>query len=509
MLQTLLNSLKTSLNVKTAQLMRLSTGLSNPRSNPQPVEPIAPLADPHNLRILIVAEHASMQFGGEATLPLHYFRVLRQRGIEAWLVVHERTRDELMDSFAEDSDRIYFTPDTAIHRALYSTSQYLPGAIFAMTCGFAMQLLTQIYQRRLSQKIIKSHRIDLIHQPICVSPRTPSLIYGMGVPVVMGPMNGGMTYPPGFRHMESRFVRLSVRLGRLLSNFLNALIPGKRLADILLVANQRTRNALPTGTRGQVIEIVENGVDISLWKPKLSNPSLLKQSTMPESAVTRFVFMGRLVDWKGVDLLLKALKKVLEQTPARLEIIGEGPDRLALEQLARDLEIMSPVTHGNPNDSELDDRNLFDLNLPDRNLRDRPESVEFLGWLSQAECAQRLQYADALVLPSLFECGGAVVLEAMTVGLPVIATSWGGPIDYINEQSGMLIAPTSQDGFIEDLATAMVKLAKSPALRQEMGQAGRRQVLERFDWEKKIDDILQVYAEVIRTFSPANTLCDR
>ncbi len=503
MLQTFFNSLKTSLKTKTAQLMKLSMGLfmglSNSRSHPQQVEPIAPLADPRNLRILIVAEHASMQFGGEATLPLHYFRVLRQRGIEAWLVVHERTRDELMDSFAEDSDRIYFTPDTAVHRALYSTSQYLPGAIFAMTCGFAMQLLTQIYQRRLSQKIIKSHRIDLIHQPICVSPRTPSLIYGMGVPVVMGPMNGGMTYPPGFRHMESRFVRLSVRLGRLLSDFLNALIPGKRLADILLVANQRTRNALPAGTRGQVIELVENGVDVSLWKPKLFNPSLVKQSPTPESAVTRFVFMGRLVDWKGVDLLLRALKKVLEQTPARLEIIGEGPDRLALEQLAQDLGIMGHTTHNSPSNFELDDRALPDY----------PESVQFLGWLSQAECAQRLQYADALVLPSLFECGGAVVLEAMTVGLPVIATSWGGPIDYINEQSGMLIAPTSQDGFIEDLATAMVKLAKSPALRKEMGQAGRQQVLERFDWEKKIDDILQVYAEVTRTFSPANTLCDR
>ncbi|MBW4658922.1 MAG: glycosyltransferase family 4 protein [Drouetiella hepatica Uher 2000/2452] len=486
MLQTFFNALTT----KTAQLMEPFSS----RSNSQQAASIAP-ADPCNLRILIVAEHASMRFGGEATLPLHYFRILRQRGIEAWLVVHERTRDELMDSFAEDSDRIYFTPDTAVHRALYSTSQYLPRAIFAMTCGFAMQLLTQIYQRRLSREIVKSQRIDLIHQPICVSPRTPSLIYGMGVPVVMGPMNGGMTYPPGFQHMQSRAVRLSVYLGRLLSNVLNALIPGKRLADILLVANQRTRNALPTGIQGQVIELVENGVDISLWKPKLFNPSMLKSPT-PESAVTRFVFMGRLVDWKGVDLLLRALKKVLEQTPAKLEIIGEGPDRAALEQLAQELGMMGHTTQDNLKDSEGD------------RTSDRA-AVQFIGWLSQAECAQRLQHADVLVLPSLFECGGAVVLEAMTVGLPVIATSWGGPIDYVNEQSGVLIAPTSQADFIEDLADAMIKLAKSPILRKQMGQAGRQQVLERFDWEKKIDDILQVYAEVTRSFSPANTLCDR
>src|SRR5579883_1420456 len=59
-------------------------------------------------RVLIVAEHASAKFGGEAALPLHYFRVLRKRRIEAWLVVHERTRDELNGQFAEDFDRIYF-----------------------------------------------------------------------------------------------------------------------------------------------------------------------------------------------------------------------------------------------------------------------------------------------------------------------------------------------------------------------------------------------------------------
>jgi glycosyltransferase involved in cell wall biosynthesis len=469
-----------------------------PFSRLQQVKSNASPPNPCDLRILIVAEHASMEFGGEATLPLHYFRLLRQRGIEAWLVVHERTRKELMDRFPEDSDRIYFTPDTAIHRALFSTNKYLPRAIFEITCGFAMQLLTQLYQRRLSQKLVKSQRIDLIHQPICVSPRTPSLIYGMGVPVVMGPLNGGMSYPPGFRYMESWVVRLSVYLGRLLSDFLNALIPGKKLADILLVANPRTRQALPVGIRGRVIELVENGVDLSLWKPKPLDQFTLKQLSRSEEAtsentVTRFVFIGRLVNWKGVDLLLRALNKVLEQVPAKLEVIGDGPGRLAFEQLAQDLEIMS----------------MPESESGDRSLSGSSDAVQFLGWLSQAECARQLQSSDVLVLPSLFECGGAVVLEAMTVGLPVIATHWGGPVDYVSEQSGVLIAPTSQVAFIDGLAAAMIKLAKSPMLRQEMGQAGRQLVIERFDWEKKIDAILQIYAEATGILSPTKIMRDR
>ena len=77
-------------------------------------------------------------------------------------------------------------------------------------------------------------------------------------------------------------------------------------------------------------------------------------------------------------------------------------------------------------------------------------TVKFSGFLSQPDCARRLQAADVFVLPSLFECGGAVVLEAMAVGLPVIATAWGGPLDYldnngVSSSSRRLEKPSSKD----------------------------------------------------------------
>jgi glycosyltransferase involved in cell wall biosynthesis len=97
----------------------------------------------------------------------------------------------------------------------------------------------------------------------------------------------------------------------------------------------------------------------------------------------------------------------------------------------------------------------------------------------------------------LLEAGGAVVLEAMAVNLPVIATNWGGPSDYITEQCGILIDPISQEFFVEQLATAMIKLSQSPKLRTQMGQAGRQRVLECFDWDKKVDAVLSVYAETV------------
>ena len=337
-----------------------------------------------------------------------------------------------------------------------------------------LRLITQISQRRLAQKIVQEQSIDVIHQPILVSPKEPSTIFQMNAPVVIGPMNGGMKYPPGFSR-ENNLVDLGVETGRLFANLFNTLIPGKRQATTILVANQRTKESLPKGVTGKIIEIVENGVDLSVWKPKGNNTlesanlTTRVESTQP----VRFVFVGRLVSWKAVDLLLRAFKYLSTQMPGSLEIIGDGEERSDLETLAQELQLNS----------------------------DNKTLVNFTGFLTQSDCAQRLQSADVMVLPSLYECGGAVILEAMTMGIPVIATKWGGPVDYLDESCGILVEPKTPDLFVLNLANAMVTLAESPDLRHRMGRAGYQRILDRFNWEVKVDTMLDIYREAIARYS--------
>ena len=440
--------------------------------------------------VLIIAEHASLNFGGEAALPLHYFRVLRKRGIEAWLIVHARTKEELQSRFPEDIDRIYFIPDTLWHRLLFKIARLLPHRISFFTFGFLLRLLTQILQCDLAKKIIKEKKIDIIHQPIPVSPKDPSMLFDLGVPIVIGPMNGGMNYPPAFQKMEGRFVRVGISFGRALSSFMNVVIPGKLKATTLLVANERTKEALPSSVREvSTIELVENGVDLSLWKKDLSQKNELKEENFQkkdQQNLTRFVFIGRLVDWKAVDLLLIAFKQVLEKIPARLDIIGEGDQKANLEEIARNLGLISPSNELNFDHSQA--------------------KLRFLGWLSQADCAKQLQESDVLVLPSLYECGGAVVLEAMALSLPVIATNWGGPADYLDDSCGILVNPDSREGLIDGLATAMFDLANSPELRQSMGKAGAEKVVNFFDWDRKGEKILEIYQDSIDRYSQTKKL---
>jgi glycosyltransferase involved in cell wall biosynthesis len=408
------------------------------------------------MRVVIVAEHASAKFGGEAFLPLNYFRLLRSRQIETWLVAHSRTQAELEALFPDAIDHMHFVADTWVHRFLYHSGKLLPRRVGEATTGVLMQLYTQTTQRRIVRQLVQKHQIDIVHQPIPVSPKLPSLIFAVGAPVVMGPMNGGIEYPSAFQERQSRWVKQFVSVGRGLSNFCNRLLPGKLKAHTLLVANQRTKQALPANVQGSVIELVENGVDLSVWK---SDSSVTKPANKP----VQFVYVGRLIDWKAVDLLLEAFQPVSAKTGATLELIGDGALRPELEAQAATLGLS--------------------------------DHVAFTGWLSQVDCALKLQQADGFVLPSLLECGGAVVLEAMAMGLPVVVTNWGGPIDYVDASCGILVDPASQEKFIHGLTAAMLQLAESPELRSQMGKAGQQRVLEHFDWERKIDRMIDLYQQ--------------
>ena len=406
------------------------------------------------MHVILVADNASARFGGEAFIPLNYFRLLLAREVDVRLVVHARVRAELVELFPDHSDRLHFVEDIWLHKALFRLGTFLPRRLADATTGLLLHLTTQLVQRKIVQNLAKKLAVDVIHQPIPVSPKTPSCLYGIGVPVVIGPLNGGMKYPPAFQKEHGLVAGAAMALGRAISNVFNLIIPGKRLASLMLVANPRTRAALPRGIRGRVVELVENGVDLQIWRQKLPNAG-----AAPE---LRLIFVGRLIDWKALEIVLEAIARVSKHQAVSCEVIGDGPMRQIWQDMAKQLGLET--------------------------------TVKFSGFLSQPECARRLQAADVFVLPSLFECGGAVVLEAMAVGLPVIATAWGGPLDYLDDNCGILVEPSSREDLIEGFANAMIRLGGSSALREQMGQAGHERARQYFDWERKVDRILELYA---------------
>ncbi len=424
-------------------------------------KPLRTIKMPKKLKILIVADSASSRMGGEAILPLHYFRFLIHRKEEVWLVTHQRVRRELQEILPkEDLERVHFISNTKLQLFCHRLGNLLPQRVAGVTFYWFVSISTGIRQRRLVKQLVEKYKIDVVHQPAPVSPKMVSFLYNVEAPVIIGPMNGGMQFPPAFSYITSHLDKISIQLGRFFSEVINHIFPGKKKASLLLVANERTREALPKCACKNVLELVENGVDLTLWD-NISHPT-----TPSTSAVYPiFTFLGFLRDWKGVDLLLQATSLALKHEVFYLRIVGTGPERKKLERMTEELRIV--------------------------------DHVKFLGFIPQEQCAPLLQESRALILPSLYECGGAVVLEAMAVGTPVIATNWGGPADYITDSCGILVAPNSKDDFIQQLAEAIVCLARDQQLAKTMGQQGRKRVEALFSWQAKIDRIMEIYENVI------------
>lgn len=135
--------------------------------------------------------------------------------------------------------------------------------------------------------------------------------------------------------------------------------------------------------------------------------------------------------------------------------------------------------------------------------------VRFHGFVPQAECVAHFAGADALILNSVWECGGAVVLEAMAMRLPVIGPDWGGPGEYIDDGTGLRVAPTPRGTYAVRLADAIRSLARDPARRKEMGAAGLRKITNYYDWETKIDQIQEIYIQAVGMKQPPGPSLDR
>ena len=404
------------------------------------------------MRVLIVAPNISMRMGGEAVLPFHYIREFKKARADWIAITHARVRDELISSEIYVADRFYFIEDSPLEKMVHRLGRLAPGAIREKVFLTLIAAITSARLAKYARALARTLNVDVIHQTTPVSPKFPSFLTNMPAPVIIGPMNGGMEYPPAFKNEYAQGSGATIAIARAFSGIANTIAPGKKHAAKILVANERSRKALPGGIDPvRVSTIVENGVDLDLWSPNAAE----------KSSEPIFVFVGRLVWLKGVELMIEAFARA--PSNARLVIIGDGPERARFEQAA--------------NQSSAADR------------------IEFLGFRPQSEIKKFLGRATALILPSLRECGGSVILEAAACGTTSIATDWGGPKDYITSDTGILVAPDGREEFILGLTAAITQLAEDVALAKQLGERASANVEASFSWRAKAQRMIEIYED--------------
>jgi glycosyltransferase involved in cell wall biosynthesis len=231
-----------------------------------------------------------------------------------------------------------------------------------------------------------------------------------------------------------------------------------RLADALVGDGWAARE-LPRQL-GRPIDDVPKGVDTVRFSP--AGEHLRGQLGLVDVPV--MIAVGRLVPIKNVRLAIQALPAVRAQVPqATLLVVGEGPEHDALLQLAQTLGVS--------------------------------EGVKFVGYVDNAGLAPYYRSADVFVLPSDFDNSPNVVLEAMSTGLPVVATDVGGVAQYVEAGRGGTLVPR---GDVPALATAAVGWLQSADARTAARGHNRQAVEQKYSWRASAQALLAVYERVIR-----------
>jgi glycosyltransferase involved in cell wall biosynthesis len=220
----------------------------------------------------------------------------------------------------------------------------------------------------------------------------------------------------------------------------------------LIIANSRAgaefaRKNMRLGSGA--IALVYNGV------ADLSNVAT-SGSDSPSGSATA-LFAGRLIESKNLPVLLRAMQRLHNSgSRIRLRIAGDGPWRDVVRHQVITLGIDS--------------------------------AVELLG--ERTDVPGLIATSDFVVLPSFHEGLSNVILEAMAVGRPVIASAVGGSIELVDRETGLLF-PCDDDAA---LAEAMQTLTADPALRKRLGAEGHRRATERFGLESMLHTMEQHYA---------------
>jgi glycosyltransferase involved in cell wall biosynthesis len=194
-----------------------------------------------------------------------------------------------------------------------------------------------------------------------------------------------------------------------------------------------------------------NGVDTELFMPAQADMEG-RHSLHTTLQDTVFAFAGRLVGWKGMEVAIRAMAApILQNIPAKLLIIGDGPQTPQLKRLSAELNISERI--------------IFHGSTPHRELPSLYANI------------------DVGVFPSIAdEAFGITIAEAMSCGKPVIASHIGGIPEVVgNEKSAGILVPP---GDPQALAQAMYTLAADSTLRKTMGSAARARITELYTWKQ-------------------------
>jgi glycosyltransferase involved in cell wall biosynthesis len=415
--------------------------------------------EPTKPRVLLIAEAANPEWVSVPLTGWSNARALAQI-VDAHLITQIRNREAILRAGLVEGRDFTAIDSEAIARPAFQLASALRGGDNkGWTTLSAFGSLTYPYfewlvWRTFGPQIIAG-KFQIVHRLTPLSPTAPSLLARRcrrtGVHFVLGPINGGLPWPWQFdrvRRQEKEWLSYVRSAYKLLPGFRSTL----RNAAAILIGSINTWEQMSQRYRSKCFYVEDPGIEPDRF------PNLRTRRAMRP---IRAIFVGRLVPYKGADMLLEAAAPLIRSGALTLDIIGDGPQMPELQEILR--------------------------------LKELGDGVKLHGWVDHGRITNFLLESDLFTFPSIREFGGAVVQEAMAVGLVPIVVDYGGPAEFVTEQTGFLVKLGNRRQVIEQLRSILTCLANEPSLIETKSQAAIRRAREHFTWRSKAERILEVY----------------
>lgn len=418
-------------------------------SSPSPTAP----------RVLLIAEAANPEWVSVPLVGWSLATAIKAR-MNAHIVTQIRNREAFLRAGLIEGEDF-----TAIDSEAFAGPLWKAGEILRMGKGKGWTTLQVVnalsypwFEHLIWKRFgaeIKAGHYDLVHRITPLSPTISSPIAAKcakaGVPFVMGPINGGVPWPKSF---DAERRREREWLSYLRSAY--KALPGRgktlRHASAILAGSRHTASELPMSAQAKVIYMPENGIDPTRFSG---------HATPPKDGPLRACFLGRMVPYKGPDMLLEAAKPLLEKGALSIEMVGDGPM----------IEHLKPLYS---------------------------KGITWRGWTAHEEVQTILETCHLLSFPSIREFGGGVVLEAMALGVPPLIVDYAGPGELVQPDWGLKVPLGRREDIIAGFRAQLTELCNDRGALAPMAKAGMARVQSHFTWEKKASQIEEVYDWVLK-----------
>jgi glycosyltransferase involved in cell wall biosynthesis len=422
------------------------------------------------LRALLIAEAANPEWSSVPLIGWSLATAIAKE-VDAHIVTQIRNRDAFLRAGLREHIDFTAIDSEAIERPFWKLAGWLRGGQgIGWTTQTALSSLTYPYFERLVWKQfgqrIQAGEFDVVHRITPLTPTAPSSLAKRcaraGVPFVLGPLNGGVPWPKGFDKERRRekewlsYVRAAYRM-----------LPGirqtYRYATNVLVGSHFTMNDLPQEYREKYVYMPENGID-----PLRFSKVVEKR----ESGPLRAAFVGRLVPYKGPDMLLESAIELLRVGSLTIDIVGDGPMMSELRAFVH--------KHG---------------------LNDK---VSLHGWVPNERVQDIISQCEILAFPSIREFGGGVVLEAMALGVVPVVVDYAGPGELVTPATGLKIPIGPRASVVQGFRDVLSRLVEDRSDLPRLSRSGRDLIKEQFTWPAKAQSIVDFYEAARASRPPRN-----